>query len=257
MSFLEIQKCCCRFEGNPVSNDKWSEPVRAVLRSQGLGVNSSQGAPPAPISTGSSELGEGRSSGLQFEWLSCTIRYRGLGVMPAGLTLLCLLPCSWIPSSSYLKNTWAAHNFRLSHSSEAIGTTWLFKALSCLPCLAELGYMQSSFVHSKLMSSFKEILFPARSAARDPPAFWSECGTMALVKIGQLLACVLREMLAMFGIEDCVMGGLNQHLSAEFTAGLSTCKALQQSWMGVNKTPPAVPTHLETGTVYSCPSVLC
>lgn len=34
---------------------------------------------------------------------------------------------------------------------------------------------------------------------------------MALVKIGQLLACVLREVLAMFGIEDCVMGGLNQH----------------------------------------------
>lgn len=52
---------------------------------------------------------------------------------------------------------------------------------------------------------------------------------MALVKIGQLLACVLREVLAMFGIEDCVMGGLNQHLSAEFAAGLSTCKALQQS----------------------------
>lgn len=143
--------------------------------------------------------------------LSGTIRYRGLCVMPAGLIVLCLLPCSWIPSSSYLKNTWAAHNFTLSHSSEAVGTTWLFKALSCLPCLAELGYIQSSFVHSKLMSSFKEILFPAQSAARDPPA---ECGTMALFKIGQRLACVLREVLAMFGIEDCVMGGLNQHLSA-------------------------------------------
>lgn len=208
MSFLEIQKYCCRFEGNPLSNDKWSELGRTVLGSQSLGVNPSQGAPPAPISTGSSGLGEGRSLELQFEWHHQVQRI----VCDACWFNSALSPSLQLDSFKFLfKNTWAAHNFTLSHSSEAVGTTWLFKALSCLPCLAELGYIQSSFVHSKLMSSFKEILFPAQSAARDPPA---ECGTMALFKIGQRLACVLREVLAMFGIEDCVMGGLNQHLSA-------------------------------------------
>lgn len=66
------------------------------------------------------------------------------------------------------------------------------------------------------MSSFKEIIFPAQSAARDAPAFWSECGIIALFKIGQLLACILREVLAVFGIEDCVMEGSASISAASF-----------------------------------------
>lgn len=104
--------------------------------------------------------GEGRSWEQQLEWLSCTIRYRGLCVMPAGLIVLCLLPCSWIPSSSYLKNTWAAHNFRLSHSSEAVVTTWLFKAMSCLPCLAELGYSLHLYIPSSWAASKRFFSWP-------------------------------------------------------------------------------------------------
>lgn len=207
MSFLEIQKCCRRFEGNLVSNDKWSELVRAVLRSQSLGVGSSQGAAPTPSSAGSCVLGEGRSWELQLEWFSCTIRYRGLCVMPAGLIVLCLLPCGWIPSSSYLKNTWAAHNFRLSHSSEAVVTTWLFKAMSCLPCLAELGYslhlyIPNSWAASKRLFSWPGLL-PGILQLSDLNVEPWLC-----LKLGNFWPASSGRMLAVFGIEDCVMGGL-------------------------------------------------
>lgn len=152
MSFLEIQECCCRFEGSLVSNDKWSELGKAVLRSQALGENSSQGASPAPSSAGSSDLGKARAGSCSLSGSAAPSGTEGC-VMPAGLRVLCLPPSGWIPSSSYLKNTWAAHNFRLSHSSEAVVTTWLFKAMSCLPCLAELGYSLHSCIPNSWAAS--------------------------------------------------------------------------------------------------------
>lgn len=208
MSLLEIQKCSCRFKGNLVCNAKWSELVRAVLRSQGLGMNSPRELHQHPAVQGVLAWG-GRSWELQFEWLSCTIRYRELCVMPAGLIVLCLLLCGWIPSSSYLKNTWAAHNFRLSHSSEAVVTTWLFKAMSCLPCLAELGYSLHLYIPNSWAASKRFFSWPALlpeilqlSDLNVEPWLCLKLGNFWPASSGR-----------MFGIEDCEMGGLNRHLS--------------------------------------------
>lgn len=114
-----------------MSNEKWGGEGSAQEPGFGVELQEQQQQHPSvqgAVTGGRQELGT-------VVWVP-----QLLCVMPAALIVLCLLPCSWIASSSYLKNTWAAHNSRLSHSSEAVVTTWLFKAMSCLPCLAELGY---------------------------------------------------------------------------------------------------------------------
>lgn len=71
-------------------------------QSLALGVSSSQEQHQHPAVQGVLTWA-GQGWELLSERLSCAIRYRGLCVMPAGLRVLCLLPCGRIPSSSYLK----------------------------------------------------------------------------------------------------------------------------------------------------------
>lgn len=176
--------------------------------------------------------GEGRNWELQFGWLSCTVGYRGLCVMPAGLIVLCRLPCGWIPSSSYLKNTWAAHNFRLWHSSEAVVTTWLFKAMSCLPCLAELGYSLHSYIPNSWAASKRFFPWPGLLPGILQLSDLNVEPWLCL-KLGNFWPAASGRMLAMFGIEDCVMGGLNQHLSCLihcWTFHLQSTSAIQNGY---------------------------